>query len=261
MSLCFISRQTEMNVSPKKRLGQHFLTDQGIARKISNLVLPECPNIIEIGPGKGILTKQLFDRGLNLKAVDVDEESIEYLNVMYPDHSHEFILGDFLEMDISALFDKDAHFQIIGNYPYNISSQILFKALEYKDYVDCISGMFQKEVAQRIVSPPGSKVYGILSVLLQTWYKCEYCFTVNEGSFFPPPKVKSGVIRLVRNDVRDIGVDEDLYTGIIKTAFNQRRKTLRNSLKGYGLPDMEILARRPETLSPEEFADIASSVR
>lgn len=243
-------------VAPKKYLGQHFLTDDNIAKRISNLAVDVCHNVIEVGPGKGILTKFLLEKDINLKAIDLDIESVEYLQEHYPQHSDKIIFGDFLKMDLSQLFEGQC-FQIIGNYPYNISSQILFKALEYKDKVECISGMFQKEVAQRIITEPGSKVYGILSVLMQTWYKCEYCFTVNEGSFFPPPKVKSGVIKLTRNDVKDIGVDEKMYIDIIKTSFNQRRKTLRNSLKPFNLPEMEMLNKRPEVLSPQDFIELA----
>lgn len=242
-------------VAPKKHLGQHFLTDDNIAKRIGNLITDDCRNVIEVGPGKGILTKFLLEKDINLKAIDLDLESVEYLQEHYPQHSDKIIFGDFLKMDLSQLFEGQC-FQIIGNYPYNISSQILFKALEYKDKVDCISGMFQKEVAQRIITQPGSKVYGILSVLMQTWYNCEYCFTVNEGSFFPPPKVKSGVIRLTRNNVSDIGVDEKLYIEIIKTSFNQRRKTLRNSLKSFNLPDMDMLNKRPEVLSPQDFIEL-----
>lgn len=242
-------------VAPKKHLGQHFLTDDNIAKRISNLAVDVCHNVIEVGPGKGILTKFLLEKDINLKAIDLDIESVEYLQEHYPQHSDKIIFGDFLKMDLSQLFEGQC-FQIIGNYPYNISSQILFKALEYKDKVECISGMFQKEVAQRIITQPGSKVYGILSVLMQTWYNCEYCFTVNEGSFFPPPKVKSGVIRLTRNNVSDIGVDEKLYIEIIKTSFNQRRKTLRNSLKSFNLPDMDMLNKRPEVLSPQDFIEL-----
>lgn len=242
-------------VAPKKHLGQHFLTDDNIAKRIGNLITDDCRNVIEVGPGKGILTKFLLEKDINLKAIDLDLESVEYLQEHYPEHLEKIMFGDFLKMDLLQLFDGQ-HFQIIGNYPYNISSQILFKALEYKDKVDCISGMFQKEVAQRIITQPGSKVYGILSVLMQTWYNCEYCFTVNEGSFFPPPKVKSGVIRLTRNNVSDIGVDEKLYIEIIKTSFNQRRKTLRNSLKSFNLPDMDMLNKRPEVLSPQDFIEL-----
>ena len=245
-------------VTPKKRLGQHFLTDPEIARKTSELLLVECRNVIEIGPGKGILTDYMINnRAYNFKTIEIDNESIEYLNEKYPAHKNSIIYGDFLKTELKSLFEENSHFQIIGNFPYNISSQILFKVLEYKEYVDCISGMFQKEVAQRIISKPGNKIYGILSVLMQTWYDCKYCFTVNEGSFFPAPKVKSGVIQLIRNNRKEIDVDEQLFINIIKTSFNQRRKILRNSLRNHHINDCDMLSRRPETLSPDEFIELA----
>ena len=248
-------------VVPKKRFGQHFLTDEHIAEKISNLLLPDVKNVIEIGPGKGILTKYILTKNLyNLKAIEIDVESLDYLHHNFADCAEVFVHGDFLKTDLSTIFPKGEKFQIIGNFPYNISSQILFKALEYKDIVAGISGMFQKEVAQRIISVPGNKVYGILSVLMQTWYNGRYMFTVNEGSFLPPPKVKSGVITLLRNDITDIGVDEQAFTGLVKTAFNQRRKTLRNSLRQYHLPDAPIMDARPETLTWQDFASLAKNI-
>ena len=247
-------------VKPKKHLGQHFLTDINIAQRICDSLSEENKNILEIGPGKGVLTNIMLSKDVNFRAIDIDRESIEYLNEEFPEHQDKFILADFLKTDISTIFDST--FQVLGNFPYNISSQILFKVLENKDIVDCVVGMFQKEVAQRIISPPGSKVYGILSVLIQAWFDCEYLFTVNEGSFFPPPKVKSGVIRLVRNNTKDLGVDEVLFKSVVKTAFNQRRKTLHNSLKSFRFTEeSEIMQKRPEQLSVQEFVDICKRVK
>jgi len=247
-------------VKPKKHLGQHFLTDINIAQRICDSLSEENKNILEIGPGKGVLTKIMLSKDVNFRAIDIDKESIEYLNEEFSEHQDKFILADFLKTDISTIFDST--FQVLGNFPYNISSQILFKVLENKDIVDCVVGMFQKEVAQRIISPPGSKVYGILSVLIQAWFDCEYLFTVNEGSFFPPPKVKSGVIRLVRNSTKDLGVDEALFKSVVKTAFNQRRKTLHNSLKSFRFTEeSEIMQKRPEQLSWQEFVDICKKVK
>lgn len=241
------------NVQPKKYLGQHFLTDTGIAKKICDSLPPECVNLLEIGPGKGVLTQYLLEL-YNFKAIEIDSEAIDYLGQTFPQSAGKIVHADFLKTDLLAVFLE--HFDIIGNFPYNISSQILFKVIDYKDNVDCVVGMFQKEVAQRIISPPGSKVYGILSVLIQTWYDCEYLFTINEGSFFPAPKVKSGVIRLRRNAVKDIEVSEKTYINVVKTAFNQRRKTLRNSLRSFGLEDSEILQKRPEQLKWQEFVEL-----
>jgi 16S rRNA (adenine1518-N6/adenine1519-N6)-dimethyltransferase len=262
-------------VYPKKHLGQHFLIDNNIAERICNSLSEENKNIIEIGPGKGILTKFMLPKEINFKAIDIDKESIEYLQEQYPEYKDRFILGDFLKMDLNEMFGLGSpvsesesetdipslQFQLLGNFPYNISSQILFKVLDYKDNIDCVVGMFQKEVAQRIISPPGNKSYGILSVLIQAWYDCEYLFTVNEGSFFPAPKVKSGVIRLKRNSNTDLGVDEKLFKNVVKTAFNQRRKTLHNSLKPFRFTEeTEIMQKRPEQLSYLEFVEITKKV-
>ncbi|MDL2238574.1 16S rRNA (adenine(1518)-N(6)/adenine(1519)-N(6))-dimethyltransferase RsmA [Bacteroidales bacterium OttesenSCG-928-K22] len=256
-------------VSPKKHLGQHFLIDNNIAERICDSLPEGGKNVLEIGPGKGVLTDIMLLKKVNFKAIDIDKESVEYLHEKYHEYKDKIILGDFLKMNLDGIFDDhvETHdrasiqFQLLGNFPYNISSQILFKVLDYKDNVDCVVGMFQKEVAQRIISPPGSKVYGILSVLIQAWYDCEYLFTVNEGSFFPPPKVKSGVIRLTRNNTTDLGVDEKLFKNVVKTAFNQRRKTLRNSLKSFRFKeDNEIMQKRPEQLSWQEFVEICLRV-
>ena len=215
-------------VKPKKALGQHFLTDETIAARIAATLddykgMP----VLEVGPGMGVLTKYLLDYGHDVTAVEIDEESVDYLNHNFPS-LHGRILGDdFLKMDLAKVMG-DRQFCVIGNYPYNISSQIFFKVLDYKDFIPCCSGMLQKEVAERLAAAPGSKVYGILSVLLQAWYDVEYLFTVNENVFNPPPKVKSGVIRMKRNDVTQLGCDEKLFRTIVKTTFGQRRKTLRN---------------------------------
>lgn len=250
-----------MYVKPKKYLGQHFLTDDNIAKSICDAIKPDCPNVLEIGPGKGVLSQfMLPQQDINFKAVELDMESVMYLQDTYPDAKDKFIFGDFLKENLDKFFDTNC--QILGNFPYNISSQILFKVLENRNKVDCVVGMFQKEVARRIISPPGNKEYGILSVLMQTWYDGEYLFTVNEGSFFPPPKVKSGVVKFLRNNVTDIGVPENLFVRVVKTAFNQRRKTLRNSLKTFDLQNINaaILQKRPEQLSWQDFVSITKDI-
>lgn len=253
-----------MQVKAKKSLGQHFLTDLGIARRIAATVtsetLPErCRGygslpVVEIGPGMGVLTQYLLEQDRPLKAVELDGESVEYLHRNYP--QLEVVEGDFLRLDLSTLFSGE--FVLTGNYPYNISSQIFFKVLDNRERIPMVTGMLQKEVAERICSGPGGKVYGILSVLLQTWYDCEYLFTVEPGVFNPPPKVRSGVIRLVRNIRESLGCDERKFKTVVKTSFGQRRKTLRNSLSGMltdaGRNDVEdLLGERPERLGVEEF--------
>ncbi len=267
-----------MEVKAKKALGQHFLTDLPTAERIAETIsapqppkglAPQPPKggvlderwgvweklpVLEIGPGMGVLTDFLVAEGRNVTAIEIDHESVEYLHKYKPEI--KVVEGDFLRLDLNDIFPGD--FVLIGNYPYNISSQIFFKALDYKNKIPVIAGMLQKEVAERICSKPGSKVYGILSVLLQAWYDCEYLFTVEPGVFSPPPKVKSGVLRLTRNDRTDLGVDEKKFKTVVKTAFGQRRKTLRNSLSGMippGSPLIEdpILKERPERLSVEQF--------
>lgn len=248
-----------MKVRPKKHLGQHFLTDENIAQKICTSLDPEPQNILEIGPGKGVLTKYLLHKyNNNFKAIEVDDEAFDYLNLIFPSFSESFLNADFLKADLSTIFDTD--FQLIGNFPYNISSQILFKVIENKEKIKTVVGMFQKEVADRIVSEPNNKSYGILSVLMQTWYNCEYLFTVKEGSFFPPPKVKSAVVKFTRNNITDIGVEEKLFIDIVKTAFNQRRKMIRNSLSKFNLEQNEYLEKRPEQLEWADFVNIAKLV-
>ena len=245
-------------VRPKKSLGQHFLIDLGIAQDIADTV-DACASIpvLEVGPGMGVLTQFLLEMGLDLTVVELDSESVDYLNVAYPQLHGRIIGEDFLKMDLHRLYG-DAPFCIIGNYPYNISTQIFFKVLDYRDQVVCCSGMLQREVAQRIAEPPGTKAYGILSVLLQAWYDIEYLFTVDEHVFNPPPKVKSGVIRLTRNDVTDLGVDERMFKRIVKAAFGQRRKMLRSSLKPIFAADPTVMERdvfrqRPEQLGVDDF--------
>lgn len=252
-------------VKPKKALGQHFLTDETIAARIAATLddykgMP----VLEVGPGMGVLTNYLLDYGHDVTVIEIDEESVDYLNQNFPS-LHGRILGDdFLKMDLAKVMG-DRQFCVIGNYPYNISSQIFFKVLDYKDLIPCCSGMLQKEVAERLAAAPGSKVYGILSVLLQAWYDVEYLFTVNENVFNPPPKVKSGVIRMKRNDVTQLGCDEKLFRTIVKTTFGQRRKTLRNSIRGLlppgcVLPDLPVWGQRPEQLSVQEFINLTNVV-
>lgn len=253
-----------MKVKPKKALGQHFLTDLNIARRISETVdvaqyssLP----VLEIGPGMGVLTRFLLESGRPVKAVEIDSESVEYLHREFL--SLDVIEGDFLRLPADDFFPGE--FALIGNYPYNISSQIFFRVLDFKDRIPVVGGMLQREVAQRICAPEGSKTRGILSVLLQVWYDCEYLFTVDEHVFNPPPKVKSGVIRLVRNGVTDPGCDPALLKKVVKTSFGQRRKTLRNSLSGMvpkGSPILNepIMAERPERLSVAQFIALTNLI-
>lgn len=245
-------------VRAKKSLGQHFLTDLSIAERIAHTLddFKHLP-VLEVGPGMGVLTQFLLDMGLDLTVVELDSESVDYLEVAYPQLHGRIIGEDFLKMDLKKLYG-DLPFCVIGNYPYNISTQIFFKVLEYRDQVTCCSGMLQREVAQRIAEPPGTKAYGILSVLLQAWYDIEYLFTVDEHVFNPPPKVKSGVIRLVRNDVTDLGVDERMFKRVVKAAFGQRRKMLRSSLKPIftanpSVMEHDVFRQRPEQLGVEDF--------
>ena len=245
-------------VRAKKSLGQHFLTDLSIAERIAHTLedFKHLP-VLEVGPGMGVLTQFLLEMGLDLTVVELDSESVDYLNAAFPQLHGRIIGEDFLKMDLHRLYG-DTPFCIIGNYPYNISTQIFFKVLDYRDQVACCSGMLQREVAQRIAEPPGTKAYGILSVLLQAWYDIEYLFTVDEHVFNPPPKVKSGVIRLTRNEVTDLGVDERMFKRIVKAAFGQRRKMLRSSLKPIfaadpALMERDVFRQRPEQLGVEDF--------
>ncbi|MGM9759077.1 MAG: 16S rRNA (adenine(1518)-N(6)/adenine(1519)-N(6))-dimethyltransferase RsmA [Parabacteroides sp.] len=247
-------------VKPKKSLGQHFLKDLDVARRIAETLdgYKGTP-VLEIGPGMGVLTQFLLDIGHDLKVVELDRESVDYLQQNFPALEGRILAEDFLKLDLSQLYS--APFCVIGNYPYNISSQIFFKVLDYKDQIPCCSGMIQKEVAERLASRPGKKAYGILSVLLQAWYDIEYLFTVHEHVFDPPPKVKSAVIRMTRNSRTQLGCDEALFKTVVKTSFNQRRKTLRNSMKpllGKEFPDyaLPVFDKRPEQLSVEEFVEL-----
>ena len=252
-------------VKPKKFLGQHFLKDLEIAQNIADTVdvCPELP-ILEVGPGMGVLTQYLVQKKRPLKVVELDFESVAYLHENFPVLENNIIENDFLKMDLKNLFDGQS-FVLTGNYPYNISSQIFFKMLENKDLIPCCTGMIQKEVAERIASGPGNKAYGILSVLIQAWYKVEYLFTVHENVFNPPPKVKSAVIRMTRNNVQNLGCNEALFKRIVKTTFNQRRKTLRNFIKHVlgkdsSLYSDEIFNKRPEQLSVMEFIELTNRV-
>lgn len=255
-------------VKPKKNLGQHFLTDLNIARQIADTV-DACPDIpvLEIGPGMGVLTQYLVEKPREVKAVEIDTESVAFLYDKFPKLRENILGEDFLLMDLTKVFDGK-QFVLTGNYPYDISSQIFFKMLEYKDLIPCCTGMIQREVAQRIAAAPGSKAYGILSVLIQAWYDVEYLFTVDENVFNPPPKVKSAVIRMTRNDVTDIGCDEKLFKRVVKTVFNQRRKMLRVSLRQIfntgkptnGFYEQDIMTKRPEQLSIAQFVELTNMV-
>lgn len=252
-------------VKPKKFLGQHFLKDQTIAQDIADTVdaCPELP-ILEVGPGMGVLTQYLLPKGRPIKVVELDFESVAYLKENFPELEGNIIEADFLKMDLRSLFDGKP-FVLTGNYPYNISSQIFFKMLDNKDLIPCCTGMIQKEVAERIAAKPGSKTYGILSILIQAWYSVEYLFTVHEHVFNPPPKVKSAVIRMTRNDTQELGCNEKLFKQVVKTTFNQRRKTLRNSIKpilGKESPlcAQEIFNKRPEQLSIQQFVELTNMI-
>lgn len=251
-------------VRPKKALGQHFLTDQSVAQAIVASLQSRGP-VLEVGPGTGVLTKYLLQEpDIELKVVELDSESVRYLLEHYPKLAPNLYEADFLKLDLRKLFPDC--FAIIGNFPYNISSQIFFKVLDYRDQVPEVVCMIQKEVAERMAAGPGSKTYGILSVLMQAWYDIEYLFTVGEGAFLPPPKVKSAVIRLTRNGRGALDCDEELFKRVVKTTFNQRRKTIRNSLKPIlstlpKLPDyIPYLDARPEQLSVEEFVELTQAL-
>jgi len=255
-----------MSVQPKKHLGQHFLTDENTCRKIVKQYtnFKGANNILEIGPGMGAITKYLLDiKGTDLHVMEIDKDSVKYLNEAYQALQGKIHSEDFLKTDLSAFFDG-APYAVVGNFPYNISSQILFHCIDYRNQIPEVMGMFQKEVAVRIAEPPGSKKYGILSVLMQTYYDIEYCFTVHENVFNPPPKVKSGVIRCLRNDRTHLPVDENLYKRVIKSTFNQRRKTIKNGLKVILdvqlLPDHPFLKLRAERLSVDDFIELTQLV-
>ncbi|MEC3905952.1 16S rRNA (adenine(1518)-N(6)/adenine(1519)-N(6))-dimethyltransferase RsmA [Tamlana sp. 2201CG12-4] len=253
-----------MTVRAKKHLGQHFLNDESIAQQIADsLTLKGYKTVLEIGPGMGVLTKYLLKKNMTTYVIEIDTESVEYLRSNYLNLAPRIIEKDFLKYDLNQTF-KQEPFAIIGNYPYNISSQIVFKTLEMRNQIPELSGMFQKEVAQRICSKEGSKVYGILSVLTQAFYDAEYLFTVPPNVFNPPPKVDSGVLRLIRKENFVLPCDEKLFFRTVKTAFQQRRKTIRNSLKTFNLSDNlkanSIFGKRPEQLSVQEFIQLTQLI-
>ncbi len=248
-------------VRAKKSLGQHFLKDQNIARKITDSLLPVTRDVLEIGHGMGVLTRHLLvNPAFSVWAIDIDRESIEYLHAELPEYQKRILYGDFLKMNITDLFHTP--FSIVGNLPYNISSQIFFRIIENRALVQQAVCMIQKEVAERISTPFGNKTYGILSVFLQTFYDIEYLFTVGEKVFDPPPKVKSAVIRLTRNKREDLGCSEKLFFNIVKNGFNQRRKTLRNSIRSLLPPgfDSDYLNMRPEQLNIPDFIQLCQEI-
>ena len=268
------------SVRPKKQLGQHFLTDQEVAQKIANTV-DACPGlpILEVGPGMGVLTQYLLPKGRPVKVVEIDTESVDYLKEHMPQLGEDILEDDFLRMPLDRIFGGEP-FVLTGNYPYNISSQIFFRMLEYRDLIPCCTGMIQREVALRMAAAPGSRTYGILSVLLQAWYDIEYLFTVDEHVFCPPPKVKSAVIRLTRNSVTSLPCQEALFRRVVKTTFNQRRKTLRNNIRplltqidteqtGKGIQPKDhtewlaqpLFQKRPEQLSVQDFIQLTLSLQ
>ena len=254
-----------MSVRAKKHLGQHFLRDENIAKKIADsLSLKGYKKVLEIGPGMGVLTKYLLEKDIITYVIEIDSESVEYLQANYLNLAPRIIEKNFLKYNLNEVFNQEP-FAIIGNFPYNISSQIVFKTLEMRHQIPEFSGMFQKEVAQRICEKEGSKAYGILSVLTQAFYKAEYLFTVPPTVFNPPPKVESGVLRLTRKEIFDLPCDEKLFFRVVKTGFQQRRKTLRNSLKTFNLSDNlkanVIFGKRPEQLSVDSFIELTHLIQ
>ncbi len=253
-----------MDVRAKKGLGQHFLKDKSIAQRIVDSLSNTTTQVLEVGPGMGVLTEFLLQReGLTTFAAEIDQESVIYLREHFPALGNRLIEGDFLQMPLTDVLTPP--FAVIGNFPYNISSQIFFKILDYREQIPEVVGMIQKEVAERIACPPGSKTYGILSVLLQVYYNIDYLFTVHEHVFNPPPKVKSGVIRLTRNNVKTLNCDEALFKKVVKATFNQRRKAIRNSIKlvtgNQPLPEHPLLAMRPEQLSVANFVELTNIIQ
>lgn len=255
------------SVKPKKNLGQHFLTDLNVAKRIADTV-DTCPNIpiLEIGPGMGVLTQYLVEKHRDVKAVEIDKESVAYLNEAFPILHDNIVGADFLQMNLEDIF-SGKQFVLTGNYPYDISSQIFFKMLDNRDLIPCCTGMIQREVALRIAAQPGNKTYGILSVLIQAWYDVEYLFTVDEDVFNPPPKVKSAVIRMTRNNVSKLNCDEILFKRLVKTVFNQRRKMLRVSLRQMipnkvhkNFYEQDVMTKRPEQLTIAQFVELTNMV-
>ena len=255
------------SVKPKKNLGQHFLTDLNVAKRIADTV-DACPNIpiLEIGPGMGVLTQYLVEKHRDVKAVEIDKESVAYLNEAFPILHDNIVGADFLQMNLEDIF-SGKQFVLTGNYPYDISSQIFFKMLDNRDLIPCCTGMIQREVALRIAAQPGNKTYGILSVLIQAWYDVEYLFTVDEDVFNPPPKVKSAAIRMTRNNVSKLNCDEILFKRLVKTVFNQRRKMLRVSLRQMipnkvhkNFYEQDVMTKRPEQLTIAQFVELTNMV-
>ena len=255
------------SVKPKKNLGQHFLPDLNVAKRIADTV-DTCPNIpiLEIGPGMGVLTQYLVEKHRDVKAVEIDKESVAYLNEAFPILHDNIVGADFLQMNLEDIF-SGKQFVLTGNYPYDISSQIFFKMLDNRDLIPCCTGMIQREVALRIAAQPGNKTYGILSVLIQAWYDVEYLFTVDEDVFNPPPKVKSAVIRMTRNNVSKLNCDEILFKRLVKTVFNQRRKMLRVSLRQMipnkvhkNFYEQDVMTKRPEQLTIAQFVELTNMV-
>ena len=253
------------SVKPKKFLGQHFLTDLNVARRIADTV-DACPDIpvLEVGPGMGVLTQYILKKNREFKVVEIDFDSVPYLREHFPELGDNIIEGDFLQMNLQTVFDGRP-FVLTGNYPYNISSQIFFKMVENRDLIPCCTGMIQKEVAERMAAAPGSKTYGVLSVLIQAWYDVVYLFTMDEHVFNPPPKVKSAVIRITRNEKTELGCDEQLFRRIVKTVFTMRRKMLRNGMKQILWKDSPMLedalfTKRPEQLSVQDYVELTKRV-
>ncbi len=246
----------------KKSYGQHFLNNPIITENIAEgLSLSGYDNVVEVGPGKGVLTAFLLKKDVNLKVVEADRDMVNHLLYRFPNFADHIIQADFLKVNLADIFNGQS-FALIGNYPYNISSQILFKMVENRTLIPEMVGMFQKEVAQRVIAPPGSKVYGVISVLIQAYYDGTYLFDVKPGNFDPPPKVMSGVIRLIRKKQSSLGCDEKLFRAVVKSAFNQRRKMLRNTLKQF-LPNVDLqgidfFRKRPEKLSVDDFVEITN---
>ncbi|MCQ2243205.1 MAG: 16S rRNA (adenine(1518)-N(6)/adenine(1519)-N(6))-dimethyltransferase RsmA [Bacteroidaceae bacterium] len=254
-------------VRPKKNLGQHFLTDLTIAKAIADTVdaCPEIP-VLEVGPGMGVMTQYIYPKGRPFKVVEIDRESVAYLNEVYPKLRDNIISADFLRLDLNDVFDGK-QFVLTGNYPYDISSQIFFKMLDNKELIPCCTGMIQREVAQRIAAQPGNKTYGILSVMIQAYYDVEYLFTVDENVFNPPPKVKSAVIRMTRNKTEHLDCDEKLFKTLVKTLFGQRRKMIRGSIKQLFTQqppaeffEQKFMTKRPEQLSIADFVELTNLV-